>query len=446
MTSRPNDGQRPAMASAVERSLVNANPLVGPDPNASPKKTVTINHLVTSLHQTERSDSLSQSSSQDRTPIVSPHNQSIKPAQRYEESTSQSSTTSDTHSDDDSESRRDAMRSAPPPPAVFQQTQPFPLLNGTTMFTPSHMQQDPMMASKSDDEDSIEKLVADIYRQPASTGVESLVNRNVALATKPAQPMVSPREEESSWSTSSIAANHGPANSGVGIRALVQQQPLTVRKSADSTWDDSRPLSADLKKTTIQQEQAAAGSTSSDDSDDDSDHFRPGLSSSSGIKSLLTGTMRPIGPDTTTNSTPPITGFSNNRPAPATTSSNGALSSLVMTNIRPTGPEVTGSPIGASSGMINARPTTSTMPSNSSLSNLVMTHIQPTGPDVPTVPTSMNSGVHPIRPTAPANATISSLVNPSLRPMGSETDSSGVNHLTRMVEEIMRAPPTKQKP
>jgi hypothetical protein len=129
----------------------------------------------------------------------------------------------------------------------------LPTLNGTTMFTTAPPKYNLNGSNSEDDEDSIEVAVKKLNTQKPSSGIQNLVN----------------------------------------------QQPLLTKKSTGLSWDDSRPLSADLTRNTIKAQKIIS---SPYDSDDDSDK-----KSSTIVRSPLTG---------------------------------GALSHLVQPNIRPT--ETTG--------------------------------------------------------------------------------------------------------
>lgn len=269
-----------------------------------PKKTVTINSLITSHSRDERSESVSPSWSQDGHPVVSVHDKSKKPAQKIDTWSSSSSNAS--HTDDESGSGHDPRYSLPPPPTVFQQTQPFSALNGTSISTPSHLPADPILQSKSDDdgsdEDSIEQAVKNMTKNDASVGIKGLVIQSIAPTGKPSSSnfIPSPREEDSTWSTSSITADHGPTN--VGIFALAQQHPLTGIKPPDTNLDDSRPLSADLKDTQTTQRKptkesfvsSSSSSTVTDESDDDEPGRAPtSAKPNAGVSGLLMPSMRP---------------------------------------------------------------------------------------------------------------------------------------------------------
>ena len=130
--------------------------------------------------------------------------------------------------------------------------------------------------------------------------IQNLVNPQIGnsyqvIPPTPIATVQSPVSEDSSWTTSSVTGNQQPT--AKEISSLVQQQPLLTKKPSEPTWDDdSRPLSADLKRTSFNSKSHI--SSSSDDSDDDQDK-----KSATIVKSPLTG---------------------------------GVLSNLVQTNIRST--------------------------------------------------------------------------------------------------------------
>ena len=106
----------------------------------------------------------------------------------------------------------------------------------------------------------VNKQIGGSYGSPPATSssnvVQSLVNKQIggSYGSQPATSFPnaqSPTSEHSSWSSSSIGVNKDSTTTK-GISSLVQQQPLlTGKKSNEPTWDDSRPLSADLKRTSI---------------------------------------------------------------------------------------------------------------------------------------------------------------------------------------------------
>jgi hypothetical protein len=100
-----------------------------------------------------------------------------------------------------------------------------------------------LSASESDNdsfETEIRKLDA-----PKPSPIQTLVNKQIGSGYHVIGPSEaqSPLSEDSSW-TSSLPVNK-QSTASKGITTLVQQQPL---HSNESTWDDSRPLSADLKQ------------------------------------------------------------------------------------------------------------------------------------------------------------------------------------------------------
>jgi hypothetical protein len=77
----------------------------------------------------------------------------------------------------------------------------------------------------------------------------------------------SPMSDDSTWSTSSASPRKEPTTKG--INSLIQQQPLHTQMINEVTIDDSRPLSADLKRSSTKSK--TPPSTSSEDSDYDYD-------------------------------------------------------------------------------------------------------------------------------------------------------------------------------
>jgi hypothetical protein len=142
--------------------------------------------------------------------------------------------------------------------------------------------------------------VQKLNSQKASSGIQNLINQQIGNSYKVSQPTSfpnaqSPLSEESSWTTSPTGLNKQSTTKG--ISSLVQQQPLLSKKSTEPTWDDSRPLSADLKRTSII-------SSSSDGSDIDE------------VKKSSTIVKSPF--------------------------TNSVLSNIVQTNIQPTETKTTG--------------------------------------------------------------------------------------------------------
>jgi hypothetical protein len=185
--------------------------------------------------------------------------QSITQAKRLE-SWDESSTTTTQSDDDDTGLFRTRT-----PPTGFAQPQNLSSLNGTAMFTPTPTAANEKFRASESDEDSIEAAVQKLNSQKASNGIQNLVNQQIRHSYQVSQPTSfpnaqSPLSEDSSWTTSSTGLNKPSTTKG--IASLVQQQPILPKKSNETTWDDSRPLSADLKRTSIV-------STSSDESDDD---------------------------------------------------------------------------------------------------------------------------------------------------------------------------------
>lgn len=95
------------------------------------------------------------------------------------------------------------------------------------------------------DDDSIETEIRklDVQKPTAGSAIEKLVNKQIGTGYKVIglSDVQSPVNEDSSWTTSPVPDNK--ESNTKGIHHLVQKQNID-----ESTWDDSRPLSADLKK------------------------------------------------------------------------------------------------------------------------------------------------------------------------------------------------------
>jgi hypothetical protein len=116
-----------------------------------------------------------------------------------------------------------------------------------------------MVYSESDD-DSIEAAVSDLRKQKLS-GIKNSANRSIGEIysghhTLPVSTVQSPLDADSSWSSSTTIDDQVERK---GIQSLIQRNPLLNTKPNGAVWDDSRPLSADLKH---------SSSTTSDASDD----------------------------------------------------------------------------------------------------------------------------------------------------------------------------------
>ena len=193
------------------------------------------------------------------------------------------------------------------PPTNFSKPHPLPTLNGTSMFTTTTTTPTKQTFDETtSDEDSIEAAVQRLNTQKAAGGIQNIVNKQVGntfqLPSQTTIPSIrSPVSEESSWSTASVTPGK-KVSSTKGVQSLIQQQPLLTKKSSEPTWDDSRPLSADLKRNSFSSK--TRSSTSSDESDLDEEK-----KSSTIVKSPFT---------------------------------NNILSNLVQTNIQPTETKTTG--------------------------------------------------------------------------------------------------------
>jgi hypothetical protein len=242
----------------------------------SSQKNATINSLVNSLPQPQPIASNSNSWTHDST-FTNQREQPLKQAKRLE-SWDESSTT---QSDDDNTGVYRTKTAT----TNFSKIQPSSSLNGTTMFTTTPLNQN-LDDSKSD-EDSIEIAVQKLNTQKAASGIQNLVNKQIGNGYKlPQQTPIlnaqSPMNEDSSWTTSSATLNKESTTKG--IHSLVQQQPLLSKKPSEPTWDDSRPLSADLKRTSI----LSKDQTSSNSFDSDVDQDKK---SSTIVKSPFTNTV-----------------------------------------------------------------------------------------------------------------------------------------------------------
>lgn len=113
-------------------------------------------------------------------------------------------------------------------------------LQKTQPFTPSTHN----LTSSESDVDSVETEIRrlDTKKPTNQTTIESLVNKQIGNGYKVIglAQVNSPISEDSSWTTSPVPFNEPLETKG--IQSLVQKP-----KSDESTWDDSRPLSVDLK-------------------------------------------------------------------------------------------------------------------------------------------------------------------------------------------------------
>lgn len=210
---------------------------------------------------------------------------------------------STTQSDDDETGRyRTAIPlSSIPNPQTLNNSAMFTTTTTTTMATRINNQSD----DSESDEDSIEAAVQKLNTQKAAGGIKNVLNKQIGNSfqisqTPPKSNTQSPLSEDSSWTASSATLNKDSATKGV--QSLIQQQPLLTKKPSEPTWDDSRPLSADLKRNT--NITRSRSFSNSDDSDVDQDK-----KSSTIVKSPFT---------------------------------NSALTSLVSKNIQPTQTPETG--------------------------------------------------------------------------------------------------------
>ena len=150
------------------------------------------------------------------------------------------------------------------------------------------------------DEDSIERAVQQHSSQKAAGGIQNLVNQQIGNSYRVSQPpsfpnAQSPLSEDSSWTTSSVGGNK--QSNTKGVHSLVLQQPtLLTNKSSEHTWDDSRPLSADLKR-------SSHLSNSSDESDEDEEKKSSTIVRSpfmnSAVSNLVQKNIQPVESKTT---------------------------------------------------------------------------------------------------------------------------------------------------
>jgi hypothetical protein len=252
---------------SIDKPLIATNLIVGQTASSSlssPQKNVTINSLVNSLPQPQPIASNSGSWTHEST-FTHQREQPVKQAKRIEQWDNSSTTQSD---DDDA-----GIYRTKPVTTSLPKPQTLSTLNGTTMFTTTQAAHASSDDSKSD-EDSIEAAVQKLNTQKAAGGIQNLVNQQIVSSYKsPQQTSIlnaqSPINEDSSWSTTS-SAKINKESTTKGIYSLVQQQPLLNKKPSEPSWDDSRPLSADLiRSSNISKPQS---SSNSDDSDVDQDN------------------------------------------------------------------------------------------------------------------------------------------------------------------------------
>ncbi|UJR36318.1 hypothetical protein I4U23_029046 [Adineta vaga] len=258
VSSQHTETESTSTSMSVEKSIVSANPLAGQ--LSTGKKNVTINALVNTIPPSELIKSASNSWTHD---TISAHEQNHVVQAKKVETWDEDSTTQSDDDDDDTGIYRPKSASA-----TFPKQQSFPTLNGTSMFITTPKAAD--LDESRSDEDSIEAAVLQQSTQKPLNTLQNSVNPKIGnnLATIPppqssipfSPPSVS---DESSWSTDSVSQNKRTTTK---IDSLIQQQPLHNEKMTESTLDDSRPLSADLKRRSINSK--SPSSTSSDDSDD----------------------------------------------------------------------------------------------------------------------------------------------------------------------------------
>lgn len=135
-----------------------------------------------------------------------------------------------------------------PKPALSNLIQTQPLSPSTQNLTDSDSDNDSF-------ETEIRRL--DIDKTAGTAAVHKLVQPVIGTGYRVIGPeeISSPVSEGSSW-TSPVEATTNNT-----LRKLVQEQPLVSRKISESTWDDSRPLSAEAKSAASQLKDADDAST-----------------------------------------------------------------------------------------------------------------------------------------------------------------------------------------
>ncbi|CAF4582573.1 unnamed protein product [Rotaria sp. Silwood1] len=255
---------------------------------ASPKKNVTINSLVHALPQPESIDSNSISWTYGKSSM---HKQepSVTQAKRIDTSDD----TSSSQSDDDGHHIKSSYR------PIIASTSPPKLstLNNTKGFAITHSNE--KINSSDTEDDSIEAAVRAHNTQKPSFGIQNLVNQQIANNLKtsqltPISNVQSPISEDYLYTASSIGAKK---DSTTGINALFQNNPLLSKKTSESTWDDSRPLSADLARNSIKARTRVTSDSSDNDTEQDvkSATIVKAPMKNEVLASLVQTSMRPTG-------------------------------------------------------------------------------------------------------------------------------------------------------
>ena len=242
--SSNNDNEAQSNSWSASKMLLEANPVTGSNLTSNQVKSPTNNHTISILPRGDARDTLDNSWSQNTHPSTSQLNQSIRPAQKAPESWTSSSDSSGSDDDDDDtvQKKKSGIPSVP-----FQQTPAYGSLNVTSMFMLN-----PTNDSKNDDDNQDDDSIETAVRVTTQTNFQdsSKTPASQIYSVQKSQPshnVPSPISDESSYSTSSAIPQKSIPNPT--ISALVQNQPLTNKRTNELTLDDSRPLSADLKNT-----------------------------------------------------------------------------------------------------------------------------------------------------------------------------------------------------
>lgn len=188
----------------------------------------------------------------------------LNQARRVDGSEDSSITTSD--DDDDDDDRGSSLR---PKTASGN----FPKQPAVSTLSHSAIFSNTQDNETDSDEDSIEAAISRLNTPKGpNAGIQGLVNQQIGNVYGTGQQSLLPKiqpptNEDYSTSTSSILNNKEPPSKGVN--SLVNQLPLLIRKPSEPTWDDSRPLSADLERNSART--VTHFTSSSDDSDDADD-------------------------------------------------------------------------------------------------------------------------------------------------------------------------------
>ena len=308
--SQNQETDRTSTVTSFEKALVDTNLIAGQP--SSPKKNVVINSIVNTLVQPEAIESQSTSWIHDP-PSLYKQEQTTRQTKTVEISNQSPIVQSDDQHDTNVYRSKTAS-------TTYSVLHSLPGLNGTTMFTTTRKNEN--VDHSDSDEDSIEVAVRKHTMPPKpSNGIQNLVNQQIGNNYRispeiPTPKIQSPVSDESSWSISLTASNKDSITKG--ISALVQQQSLINKKTSELAWDDSRPLSADLVRSSVILK--SHGTDSSDESDVEQDRKSATIIKSpltnGALSSLVQGSIRPK--DEVTDK-----------------KTNGVLSSLVQGSIRP---------------------------------------------------------------------------------------------------------------